>query len=42
MFRLDGSRTFPPRTSPEKNAKNVVEVEAELMKQYLLCRSWIH
>jgi len=27
--------------SPEKNANNVAQIEAELMKQYLFSRRWI-
>jgi len=27
-------RTFPPDFSPEKNANNVVEIEAGMTKQY--------
>ena len=33
---------FPPGHFPfQKNANTVVEIEAGLMKQYLLSRSWI-
>jgi len=40
--RQNGSRTFPPWTfSPEKNANNVVEIEAGMIKQYFSSRSWI-
>jgi len=36
-----GSRIFPPRTfPPEKNANNVVEIEAGMIKQYFSSRSW--
>jgi len=27
-----GSKTFPPDVSPEKNANNVVEIEAGMIK----------
>ena len=35
-------RTFPPGLlPPEKNAYNVVEIEAGMIKQYFSSRSWI-
>ena len=39
----NGSTTFiSPRTFlPEKNANNVVEIEAGMIKQYLSSRNWI-
>jgi len=36
-----GSRTFPRTFPPEKNANNVVEIKAGMIKQYFLSRSWI-
>jgi len=38
-----GSRTFLPGhfPPPEKNANNVVEIEAGMIKQYFSSRSWI-
>ena len=35
------SRTFSPGPTPEKNANNVVEIEAGMIKQYFSSRSWI-
>ena len=32
---------FPQTFPPEKNADNVVEIEAGMMKQYFSHRSWI-
>ena len=35
-------RTLPPETFPQdKNANNVVEIEAGIIKQYFSSRSWI-
>jgi len=40
-YKWRGSRTFPPDSLPEKIANSVVEIEAGMMKPYLLSRSWI-
>jgi len=38
-----GSRTFPPgHFPPERNANNVVKIEAAMIKQYFSSRSWIY
>jgi len=47
MHECNGSSTFPPghfpsgHFPPEKNANNIVEIEAGMMKQYFSGRSWI-
>ena len=42
VFRTFSIRNISPRDiPPKKNANSVVEIEAGMMKQYLLNRSWI-
>ena len=41
QYDKDGSGTFPPGLPPQKNANNVVEIEAEMIQQYFSSRSWI-